>query len=94
MIVLADFAATFQTVVGVILSLSGLGVLLMGVIAIADKSWRQGTVTSILGAALLDIVDNLLVLLNAPETLFRGFLGAIIIVAVILNTFVGRQSRR
>jgi hypothetical protein len=40
-------------VIGVILSLSGLGILLMGVIAIADRSWRQGAVTTVLGAALL-----------------------------------------
>jgi hypothetical protein len=53
MTVLADFAATFKTVVGVILSLSGLGVLLMGVIAVADRSWRQGAITAVLGAGLL-----------------------------------------
>jgi hypothetical protein len=53
LIVLADFAATFKTVVGVILSLSGLGLLLMGVIAIADRSWRDGAITAVLGAALL-----------------------------------------
>jgi hypothetical protein len=53
MTLLAAFADTFKTVVGVLLSLSGLGVLLMGVIAIADRSWRQGAVTTVLGAALL-----------------------------------------
>ena len=53
---------------------------------------RGAILGMVLGAALLDIVDNLLVLLNAPETLFKGFLGAIIIVAVVLNTFIGRRS--
>ena len=55
---------------------------------------RGAILGMVLGAALLDIVDNLLVLLNAPETLFKGFLGAIIILAVVLNTFVGRRSKR
>ena len=55
---------------------------------------RGAILGMVLGAALLDIVDNLLVLLNAPETLFKGFLGAIIILAVVLNTFVGRKSKR
>lgn len=55
---------------------------------------RGAILGMVLGAALLDIVDNLLVLLNAPETLFKGFLGAIIIVAVVLNTFIGRRSKR
>jgi hypothetical protein len=52
-IVLADFASVFKTVIGVILSLSGLGVLLMGVIALADKSYRSGTIAAVLGAVLL-----------------------------------------
>jgi ribose/xylose/arabinose/galactoside ABC-type transport system permease subunit len=55
---------------------------------------RGAILGMVLGAALLDIVDNLLVLLNAPAVLFKGLLGAIIIVAVILNTLVGRKSRR
>lgn len=47
----------------------------------------------VLGAALLEIVDNLLILLNAPEVLFKGFLGAITILAVILNTYIGRRRQ-
>ena len=49
----ADFAQIFKTVIGVILALSGLGILLMGVIAIADRSWRSGTITAAMGAVLL-----------------------------------------
>lgn len=53
----------------------------------------RGTVLGIvLGAALLDAVDNVLVLLNAPETLFKGFLGAIVICAVALNTALSRRQ--
>ena len=45
----------------------------------------------IVGAALIETVDNLLVLVSAPETVFRGLLGAIIIGAVILNNVLGRR---
>jgi simple sugar transport system permease protein len=54
---------------------------------------RGAILGMVLGAALLDVVDNLLVLLSAPETVFKGFLGAIIIVAVVLNTFIGKRAR-
>ena len=53
MILLADFAQVFKTVIGVILALSGLGILLMGVIAIADRSWRSGIITAAMGVVLL-----------------------------------------
>ena len=53
----------------------------------------RGTILGIvLGAALLDIVDNVLVLISAPETLFRGLLGTLIIVAVIFNTALKRRE--
>lgn len=54
---------------------------------------RGAILGMVLGAALLDVVDNLLVLISAPETVFKGFLGAIIIIAVVLNTFIGKRSR-
>ncbi len=59
-VVLASFAETFKTVIGVILALSGLGVLLMGVIALADKSVKSGSIAAVLGAVLL-VVGLLLV---------------------------------
>lgn len=46
----------------------------------------------ILGAALLDCVDNVLVLLSASETIFKGILGAVIILAVVLNNLVSRRE--
>ncbi len=53
----------------------------------------RGTILGmILGAALIETVDNVLVLIAAPETLFKGLLGALIIGAVILNTIVRRRS--
>lgn len=52
-LVLATFAETFKTIIGVILALSGLGILLMGAIALSDKAWRSGGVATGLGAALL-----------------------------------------
>jgi simple sugar transport system permease protein len=48
----------------------------------------------VLGAVLIETTDNLLVLIRAPETVFKGFLGAITIVAVIINTVIGRRARR
>ena len=53
MLLVADFAQTFKVVIGVILALAGLGILLMGVIAIADRSWKSGGITAGLGTALL-----------------------------------------
>jgi simple sugar transport system permease protein len=55
---------------------------------------RGAILGMVLGAALLDVVDNILVLISAPETVFKGFLGAIIIVAVVLNTFIGKRARK
>ena len=52
-LVLAGFVEVFRQIIGVILALSGLGVLLMGVIALSDKAWRSGTVATVLGVALL-----------------------------------------
>ncbi len=49
----SKFAETFRTVVGVILALAGLGVLLIGVIALADRSFKSGGVAASLGAVLL-----------------------------------------
>lgn len=49
---LAGFVDVFQIVIGVILSLGGLGLLLMGFIAITDRDWRQGGIASLLGAVL------------------------------------------
>ena len=53
LVLAATFGEVFKTIIGVILALSGLGVLLMGVIALADRSFKSGTVAAVLGAALL-----------------------------------------
>ena len=47
------FADVFKIVVGVILSLGGLGLVLMGSIAIADRSWKPGLGAFGVGLALL-----------------------------------------
>lgn len=53
----------------------------------------RGTIIGmVLGAAMIDCVDNVLVLLNAPETIFKGILGAVIILAVVLNNIVSRRE--
>ena len=53
LVLAATFGEVFKTIIGVILALSGLGVLLMGVIALADRSYKSGTVAAALGAGLL-----------------------------------------
>lgn len=53
---------------------------------------RGAILGMVLGAALIETVDNVLVLLGAPETIFKGLLGALVIVAVILNNIVRRQG--
>jgi len=49
---LAAFADVFKIVLGVLLSLCGLGVILMGVIAMADRRWRGGAIGAAAGAAM------------------------------------------
>jgi len=53
----------------------------------------RGTVLGIcLGAALILTVDNLLILLRAPGIYLQGFVGAIVILAVIVNTWLAKRS--
>ena len=53
----------------------------------------RGTVLGIcLGAALILTVDNLLILLRAPGIYLQGFVGAIVILAVIVNTWLAKRA--
>ena len=45
----------------------------------------------ILGAALIVTVDNILALARAPGEYFRFFIGAVLVVATVLNTLVARR---
>ena len=49
---LAGFLDVFEIVIGVLLSLTGLGVVLMGLIAVAAGRWQRGTLGAVLGAVL------------------------------------------
>jgi hypothetical protein len=49
--ILAGFADVFQVVVGVLLSLGGLGILLMGLIAAIDRDLRRGLTAALVGLA-------------------------------------------
>ena len=52
----------------------------------------RGTVLGIcLGVALILTVDDLLILLRAPGVYLQGFVGAIVIVAVIVNAWFARR---
>ena len=50
---LAAFADVFKTVIGVLLALAGLGLTVMGGIALADRSVKSGGGALIVGLAML-----------------------------------------
>jgi hypothetical protein len=50
---LATVGDTLKTVMGVVLAVAGLGILLMGVIALADRSVQKGATAALLGAVLI-----------------------------------------
>jgi simple sugar transport system permease protein len=85
-----EIEPTYATLSG--LELKAIAAVVVGGVSLFGG--RGAILGMVLGAALIDTVDNVLVLLAAPETLFKGFLGAIIIVSVILNTLIGRRAKR
>lgn len=50
---LASVGGTLKTVMGVVLGLAGMAMLLVGVIALADKSTQKGLTACLGGAALM-----------------------------------------
>jgi hypothetical protein len=52
-VTLAAFAEIFKTVIGVLLSLAGLGLVVMGGIALADRSWKSGGGAFVIGLVML-----------------------------------------
>lgn len=52
-VLLASFVDVLQIVIGVLMSLSGLGLLLMGLIALTDRAFRQGGLGVLFGLGLL-----------------------------------------
>ena len=52
----------------------------------------RGTIIGmVVGAALIETVDNVLILVGAPETVFKGLVGALIITSVVLNQLMRRR---
>lgn len=49
---LAGFADVFPIVLGVLMALCGLGLLLMGLLALADRAWRSGSLGALSGLLL------------------------------------------
>lgn len=49
---LAGFADVFPIVLGVLMSLCGLGLLVMGLLALADRAWRPGGIGALAGLVL------------------------------------------
>jgi len=52
-LVVGDVGGTLKVVIGVVLALAGLGILLMGAIAMADKAIQKGGIALGLGAAMI-----------------------------------------
>lgn len=50
---LASVGSTLKTVMGVVLGLAGMAMLLVGVIALADKSTQKGLAACLSGAVLM-----------------------------------------
>jgi hypothetical protein len=59
----AAFTDVLGIVVGVLLSLCGLGLVLMGVVAMADRRWRGGLLGALLGLLALALGFRLVGLL-------------------------------
>ena len=53
LLVLASVGDTLKTVMGVVLGLAGMAILVVGVIALADKSVQKGATAAVLGAVLM-----------------------------------------
>ena len=54
-----------------------------------------GTVIgTVIGAFLIRVIDNGLVIIRAPSYWFRVFIGIAIILAVILNSFVRERAKK
>jgi simple sugar transport system permease protein len=81
---------SFATISG--LELKAIAAVVVGGVSLFGG--RGAILGMVLGAVLIETVDNVLVLVDAPETIFKGFLGAVTILAVILNTVIGRRARR
>lgn len=52
---LASFVDVFQIVLGVLMALCGLGLLLMGLLALADRVWRSGGLGALSGLVLFAV---------------------------------------
>jgi hypothetical protein len=50
---LAAFADVFKTIIGVLLALAGLGLTVMGGIALADRAWKSGGGALVIGLGFL-----------------------------------------
>ena len=84
-----EIEPSFATISG--LELKAIAAVVVGGVSLFGG--RGAILGMVLGAALIETVDNLLILISAPETLFKGFLGAIIIVAVVMNTLIKRREQ-
>ena len=52
----------------------------------------RGTILGIvLGSALLATVEDVLALMRSPGEYFKAFIGVVLIVAVVFNTFIGKR---
>ena len=87
---ISEIEPSYATISG--LELKAIAAVVVGGVSLLGG--RGAILGMVLGAALIDTVDNLLVLISAPETVFKGFLGATIIVAAVLNALIQRRARQ
>ena len=97
--VLAGFAGIIQTLrVGTALTSAGTGLELETIAAavIGGVALRGGMGTvlgAVLGALLIRLIDNGLVMARIDANYFRGAVGVLTILAVIFNEYLRRQAR-
>ena len=87
-----------STRIEVVHPLQGEGLALTAIAAVVIGGTRLtggiGTILgTVLGASIVFTIQDILMLLRVQAYLFNAFVGVVIILAVILNQFVGRRSR-
>jgi ribose/xylose/arabinose/galactoside ABC-type transport system permease subunit len=96
---MAAFGGLFDsTRIEVVHPLQGKGLALTAIAAVVIGGTKltggTGTILgTFLGASIVFTIQDILMLLRAPAYMFDALVGIVIVLAVILNKFVGRKSR-
>ena len=87
-----------STRIEVVHPLQGEGLALTAIAAVViggtSLTGGKGTVLgTFLGASIIFTIQDILMLLRAPAYLFNALIGVVIVLAVILNQFIGERSK-